>query len=47
VYKTGEINLLLSDNTLVTISATDIPDGKLLSEFARAINYKRILAIIE
>jgi hypothetical protein len=46
-YKTGEINLLLSDNTLVTISATDIPDGKLLSEFAKAINYKRILAIIE
>ena len=47
VYKTGEINLLLSENTLVTISATDIPDGKLLSEFAKSINYKRILAIIE
>ncbi len=47
VYKTGEINLLLSDNTLVTISATDIPDGRLLAEFAKAINYKRILAIIE
>ncbi len=46
-YKTGEINLLLSDNTLVTISATDIPDGKLLAEFARSIDYKRILAIIE
>jgi hypothetical protein len=47
VYRTGEINLLLSDNTLVTISATDIPDGRLLSEFAKSINYKRILAIIE
>jgi len=47
VYRTGEINLLLSDNTLVTISATGIPDGKLLSEFANAINYKRILAIVE
>ncbi len=47
VYKTGEINLLLSENTLVTISATDIPDVKLLSEFAKSINFKRILAIIE
>lgn len=46
-YRTGEINLLLSDNTLVTISATDIPDVKLLSEFAKSIDYKRILAIIE
>ncbi len=47
VYRTGEINLLLSDNTLVTISATDVPDGKLLAEFAKAINYRRILNIIE
>jgi hypothetical protein len=47
LYKTGEINLLLSDNTLVTISATDVPDGKLLSEFARSIDFARILAILD
>jgi len=47
IYRTGEINLLLRENTLVTISATDIPDGKLLSEFANSIDFARILAILD
>jgi len=47
LYKTGEINLLLSENTLVTISATDVPDGKLLAEFAKSIDFDRILAILD
>jgi hypothetical protein len=47
VYRTGEINLLLSSNTLITISATNIPDGKLLSEFANSIDFKRILAVLD
>jgi hypothetical protein len=47
LYRTGEINLLLRENTLVTISASNIPDGKVLSEFANAIDFARILAILD
>jgi hypothetical protein len=46
VYHTGEINVLLNASTLVSISATQLTSERILREFARAINYQRLLAAL-
>lgn len=46
VYHTGEINVLLNASTLVSISATHLTSERILREFARAINYQRLLAAL-
>jgi len=46
VYHTGEINILLNASTLVSISATQLTSERILREFAKAINYQRLLAAL-
>lgn len=46
IYHTGEINVLLNASTLVSISATQLSSDRILREFARAINYQRLLTAV-